>query len=331
MATAPKFQWPPLSERDIKMDELVRRLNIKFPEIARALAASGGAVSSVFGRTGAVVAVAGDYSETKGGTGQTSYTLGDILYASAANTLAKLAGNTTATRNFLRQLGTGSVSAAPAWDTLAAGDIPNLDASKIATGVLNVGRIPAIEDTYYSAHVQGGSGITPWYAFGSTNNSAYATVAVVANTLYGVPFVAPARPGITLDRIAFNVTTLLAGNGRCGIYDATSDTNIYPNALIVDGGSLSTGTTGVKSTTISQALTPGKLYWAVYVGDAAATLRAHQGGTATMILGTASSLPVNPFRDLEVAFTFAALPSTFPASGTLTTNNPPVVFGRYSA
>ena len=60
---------------------------------------------------------------TKGGTGLTTYTTGDLLYASAANTLAKLAGNTTATKKFLTQTGTGTVSAAPAWNALTAGDI----------------------------------------------------------------------------------------------------------------------------------------------------------------------------------------------------------------
>ena len=36
-----------------------------------------------------------------GGTGQSSYTKGDLLYASAANTLSKLGANSTATKKFL--------------------------------------------------------------------------------------------------------------------------------------------------------------------------------------------------------------------------------------
>lgn len=60
---------------------------------------------------------------TQGGTNITSYTLGDTLYASAANTLAKLAGNTSATQKFLTQTGTGSVSAAPIWKVLSPSDI----------------------------------------------------------------------------------------------------------------------------------------------------------------------------------------------------------------
>lgn len=63
---------------------------------------------------------------TFGGTGQATYTLGDILYSNTANGLAKLAGNTTTTRQFLRQVGNGTVSAAPVWDTLTAADIPSL-------------------------------------------------------------------------------------------------------------------------------------------------------------------------------------------------------------
>ena len=60
---------------------------------------------------------------TQGGTDITSYTLGDTLYASATDTLAKLAGNTTTTKKFLRQTGTGSASAAPVWEALSASSI----------------------------------------------------------------------------------------------------------------------------------------------------------------------------------------------------------------
>ena len=60
---------------------------------------------------------------TQGGTNITSYTLGDTLYASATNTLAKLSGNTTTTQKFLTQTGNGSASAAPIWKTLSPSDI----------------------------------------------------------------------------------------------------------------------------------------------------------------------------------------------------------------
>ena len=92
-----------------------------------------GGTTLVSGDLPAHTHVAGDVSSgafgvPRGGTGITTYALGDLLYCSAADTLAKLAGNITTTRKFLRQTGTGSASAAPAWDTLLAGDLPGAHA-----------------------------------------------------------------------------------------------------------------------------------------------------------------------------------------------------------
>lgn len=68
-------------------------------------------------------AVSGALPATNGGTGLGSYTLGDTLYSSAANTISALPGNTTTTKKFLVQTGTGSVSAAPAWGTISGSDV----------------------------------------------------------------------------------------------------------------------------------------------------------------------------------------------------------------
>jgi hypothetical protein len=62
---------------------------------------------------------------TQAGLGLT--TSGDTVYGGSSGVPARLAGNTTTTRKFLRQTGTGSASAAPAWDTIAAGDVPTLN------------------------------------------------------------------------------------------------------------------------------------------------------------------------------------------------------------
>lgn len=72
----------------------------------------------------------------KGGTGQTSATaafdalaptttLGDTVYHDGTDNV-RLAGNTTATRKFVRQTGNGTISAAPVWDTLVDADIPSV-------------------------------------------------------------------------------------------------------------------------------------------------------------------------------------------------------------
>lgn len=73
-----------------------------------------------------------------GGTGQTTASaafnalspvtsLGDLIYGSGVNTNARLGGNTTTTKLFLTQTGNGTVSAAPAWAAIVAGDIPTLN------------------------------------------------------------------------------------------------------------------------------------------------------------------------------------------------------------
>jgi hypothetical protein len=50
--------------------------------------------------------------------------LGDIIAGNSTPHWQAVAGNTTATRKFLRQTGNGSISALPAWDTILAADVP---------------------------------------------------------------------------------------------------------------------------------------------------------------------------------------------------------------
>jgi hypothetical protein len=106
-------------------------------------------------------AVSGSLGTTNGGTGLNTYTLGDTLYSSAANTLAKLAGNTTTTPKYLRQVGTGAASQAPSWETLSASDI--------ASGVLPV--------------VNGGTGLSSY----TTGDIVYASA---SGTLAGLTDIA---------------------------------------------------------------------------------------------------------------------------------------------
>lgn len=61
--------------------------------------------------TGTAANISGTVLETHGGTGQTSYAQGDLIYASSANTLAKLAKSAVSTR-YLSNTG---ASSGPAW------------------------------------------------------------------------------------------------------------------------------------------------------------------------------------------------------------------------
>lgn len=51
-------------------------------------------------------------------------TLGDMMFEDVTPTAARLAGNTTTTKKFMTQTGTGTVSAPPAWGVLTASDLP---------------------------------------------------------------------------------------------------------------------------------------------------------------------------------------------------------------
>lgn len=96
------------------------------------------AVSLTLGWTGTL-------GETRGGTAQSTYTLGDTLYASAANTLSKLSGNITTTKQYLSQTGSGAASAAPVWATVAGTDITGAALTKVddTNVTLTLGGTPA--------------------------------------------------------------------------------------------------------------------------------------------------------------------------------------------
>jgi hypothetical protein len=72
-------------------------------------------------------------TEVKGGTGQTTYTQGDILYASGANTLAKLAKGSAGQ---ILQINSGAT--APEWTTPATGNFVKISSGSISSGTSNL-------------------------------------------------------------------------------------------------------------------------------------------------------------------------------------------------
>jgi hypothetical protein len=79
------------------------------------------------------MAAPGGGSPPGGGSTNPMTTLGDTLYENAAPAAVRLAGNTSATKNFLTQTGNGTISAAPAWAIIAAGDVPALNQNTTGT------------------------------------------------------------------------------------------------------------------------------------------------------------------------------------------------------
>ena len=98
--------------------------------------------------------VTGTLPIANGGTGQGTAnagfnalspmtTLGDLVYENSTPVATRLPGNITTTKNFLVQTGTGAVSAAPTWGTIAAGDIPTLNQNTTGTAT-NVTGVVAV-------------------------------------------------------------------------------------------------------------------------------------------------------------------------------------------
>lgn len=143
--------------------------------------------------------------------------------------------------------------------------------------------------------------------------SGVTTVAIAANTLYAAPILIPRQ--LTFTSINMEVTTLSAGNLRLGIYKdkymASGATDGgYPDVLVLDAGTVNTGTTGGKAVSISQLLDPG-WYWLAAVANATPTVRSIGTTVGTAWLGMSSTTDSNIHHGVSVAFTYAALPNPF--------------------
>ena len=210
----------------------------------------------------------------------------------------------------------GGVAVAAIWNTYVRDNFKSLDRG--ASEIRHIGATPF--EVWYPLGMN-------WYdGAGGT----FTAVTLSIGTLYTVPFVSPR--GATLDRLAFEVTTGgSAGSvARAGIYAATSATNIYPSALVVDGGEFVTTSTGVKAATISVTLEPDILYWAVYLcGVSAPAIR--RTVRFLTVLGVPSTIGANSRNLLSPAQSYGALPSTYPAGATPQTADGPLVVARYSA
>lgn len=190
----------------------------------------GTAVAIAYGGTGATTKAAG-YDALSPNT-----TLGDISYRGASNNI-RLAGNTTTTRQFLAQTGTGSVSAAPAWTSFSTVAISEL-AVPTADVAFNSRKITGLADP--------------------TNSQDAATKAYVDATASGLDVKASVRAASSTD-----VNTASPGSTIGGVTMASGDRVLLfgqslgaQNGIYVWNGaaSLMTRTTDANDST---KLTPG--------------------------------------------------------------------------
>jgi uncharacterized protein (DUF2141 family) len=131
---------------------------------------------------------------------------------------------------------------------------------------------------------------------------------ISANRLHACPF-AVAQGG-AYDRLAMSVETAQASSQiRFGLY---TDDDGYPGTLIVDGGDVSSATTGSKEVTIDVNLDPGN-YWVAFGTDTTG-VALHNDNAGARRWGFASSFSGVPTGTVWNSQTYGALPSTYPGS-----------------
>lgn len=213
----------------------------------------------------------------------------DINDGSITNAmLADMAANTVKVR-------AASTSGVPSDVAISAGQVLGRDGSGNLAGV----SLSFVSSPKHRSGVRYGQANA---ATGIPNTTSTQT----ANRLYFVPFVVPKTQ--TYTKIIIAVGTSNAGNARLGIYN---DTDGVPSTLVVDGGTVSTGTTGEKTVTISQSLTAG-VYWLACVFDTGGA------GSSVYVLNTSGTngiLGISGFGGaayghLYHSHTYGALPST---------------------
>ena len=86
----------------------------------------------------------GVWASLGGGLTNPMTTSGDTVYGAASGTPQRLAGSTSATKKFLTQTGNGTVSAAPAWGTIAGADVPVLNQNTTGTAANITGTLDTV-------------------------------------------------------------------------------------------------------------------------------------------------------------------------------------------
>jgi hypothetical protein len=234
----------------------------------------------------------GTLGATQGGTGQSSYSIGDILYADTTTSLARLAD--VATGNALIS---GGLNVAPSWGKIAlasavSGTLPIANGGTNATSTPTAGGVAYGTGTAYAVNTagtsgqyltSGGAGAPTWttlptnvasISFGSTGLTP-STATTGAVTVAGTLAVANGGTGNTTAQAEMN---RVAGATTSGQYLRGNGTNVVMASIVAgDVPTLNQNTTGSSGSCTGNAAT-------------ATTATNQSGGTVSATTGTFSGL-----------------------------------------
>lgn len=264
------------------------------------------AVQDNITRLGTITSIGAALGATFGGTGLSTYILGDTIYGSGVNTLAKLSGNTVATIKYLSQTGTGAVSAAPVWSTISGGDITGAALTKTddTNVTLTLGGTPTTALLRAASLTLGWTGTLAGGRGGTGVNNGSSTITVGGNFAMSGAFSFTGTLTNTTT-VTFPTSGTLATTSQIPTGAAltkTDDTNVTltlggsPATSLVNAASITAGWTG--------------------------TLSGTRGGTG--VNNGASTITIGGNFAMSGAFAFTGTLTntttvTFPTSGTLAT------------